>query len=145
VKIYRISVYHTLKNFGTTSFSSHKNQSGRRHKTSKNDDDRIVIIGKRNRHLTASDITSEKNQSLLMYASCIQRSQIWIHRSRGLFSITESSNVDDLCLLQTFALILNAQKWLLGGNSAIKIGLLEATFHPRYKRRSSAGSGSSPK
>jgi transposase len=53
LKISRISVYYTLKNFGPTSFSSHKNQSGRRRKTTKNDDDRIVIISKRNRHLTA--------------------------------------------------------------------------------------------
>jgi transposase len=30
LKISRISVYYTLKNFGPTSFSSHKNQSGRR-------------------------------------------------------------------------------------------------------------------
>jgi uncharacterized protein YggT (Ycf19 family) len=48
-----------------------------------------------------------------MYASCIQRSQIWIYLSRGLFPITESSNVDDFCLFKTFALILNAQKWFL--------------------------------
>jgi transcriptional antiterminator len=46
LKISRRSVYYTLKNFGATSFSSHKNQSGRRRKTTKNDDDRIVIIGK---------------------------------------------------------------------------------------------------
>jgi hypothetical protein len=58
-----------------------------------------------------------------MYASCIQKSQIWIHRSRGLFPIAELSNVDDFCLLQTFALILNASKWFLVGNSAEKIGL----------------------
>jgi transposase len=87
LKISKISVYYTLKNFGPTSFSSHKNQSGRRRKTSKNDDDRIVIISKQNRHLTASDITSEMNQSQSMYAYCICRSQIWIHRSRGLFPL----------------------------------------------------------
>jgi transposase len=39
LKISRISVYHTLKNFGTTSFLSHKNQSGRQRKPSKNDDE----------------------------------------------------------------------------------------------------------
>jgi predicted transcriptional regulator len=54
LKISRICVYYTLKNFGPTSFSSHKNQSGRRCKTIKNDDDIIVIINKRNRHQTAS-------------------------------------------------------------------------------------------
>jgi transposase len=64
LKISRISVYYTLKNFGPTSFSTHKNQSGRRSKTTKNDDDRILIISKRNHHLTASDITFEMNQSL---------------------------------------------------------------------------------
>jgi hypothetical protein len=41
LKISRISVYYTLKIFGPTSFSSHKNQSDRRRKTTKNDD-RIV-------------------------------------------------------------------------------------------------------
>jgi transposase len=66
-----ISVYYTLENLEPTSFSSHKNQSGRRRKTTKNDDDRIVIISQQNRHLTASLITSEMNQSLPMYASCI--------------------------------------------------------------------------
>jgi DNA-binding CsgD family transcriptional regulator len=30
LKISRISVYYTLRNIGPTSFSSHKNQSGRR-------------------------------------------------------------------------------------------------------------------
>jgi hypothetical protein len=45
--------------------------AGGRRKTTKLDNERIVIISKRNRHLTASDITSEMNQSLLMYASCI--------------------------------------------------------------------------
>jgi transposase len=64
LKISRISVYYTLKNFGPTSFSSHKNQSSRRRKTTKNVDDRIVIISKQNRHLTASDITLMINQSL---------------------------------------------------------------------------------
>jgi hypothetical protein len=39
LKIYRSSAYYTLKNFGLTSFSSHKNQSGRWRNTSKNDDD----------------------------------------------------------------------------------------------------------
>jgi transposase len=72
LKISRISVYYTLKNFGPTSFSSHKNQSGWPRKTTKNVDDRIVIISKQNRHLTATDITSVMNQSLPMYASCIQ-------------------------------------------------------------------------
>jgi transposase len=72
LKISRISVYFTLKNFGPTSFSPQKNQSGRRRcKTTKHDDARIVIISKHNHHLTASDITSEMNQSLPMYASCI--------------------------------------------------------------------------
>jgi hypothetical protein len=71
IKISRLSVYYTLKNFGPISFSSHKNPSGRRRQTTKNDDDIIVIISKRNRHLTASDITSEKNQSLPMYASYV--------------------------------------------------------------------------
>jgi hypothetical protein len=108
------------KNFEPTSFSSHKNQSGWRGKTTKNDVERIVIISKLNRQLTASDITLEMNQSLQMFASCIQRSQIWIHRARGLFSIAELSNVDDFCLLQTFVLILNAQKWFFVGNSAKK-------------------------
>jgi hypothetical protein len=145
LKISRISVYYTLKNFGPISFLSHKNQSGWRRKTTKNDDDRIVIKSMRNRHLTASDITSEMNQSLPMYASCIQRSQIWIHQSRGFFPIAELSNVDDFCLLQKFALILNAQEWFLVVNSAEKIGLIEATFQRRYKRRTLAGSGSSPK
>jgi transposase len=64
LKISRISIYYTLKKFGPTSFSSHKNQSGRRRKTTKNVDDRIVIISKQNRHLTASGITSVMNQSL---------------------------------------------------------------------------------
>jgi transposase len=64
LKISRITAYHTLKNFGPTSFSSHKNQSGRRCKTTKNVDDRIVIMRKQNRHLTASDITLRINQSL---------------------------------------------------------------------------------
>jgi transposase len=64
LKISRISVYYTLKNFGPTSFSSHKNQSDRQRKPTKNVDDRIVIISKLNRHLTASDITSVMNQSL---------------------------------------------------------------------------------
>jgi hypothetical protein len=85
------------------------------------------------------------NQSLPMCAFCIQRSQIWIHRSRGLFSISESSNVDDFCLLQTFALSLNTQKWFLVGNPALKIGLIEPTFHRKYKRRTLAGSGLSLK
>jgi DNA-binding transcriptional regulator GbsR (MarR family) len=71
LKVSKISVSYTLKNFGPTPFSSHKNQSGRRRKTTKNGDDRIVIISKRNRNLTASDIISEMNQSLPMYASCI--------------------------------------------------------------------------
>jgi transposase len=44
LKISSISVYYTLKSFGPTSFSSPKIQSGRRRKTTKNDDDRIVII-----------------------------------------------------------------------------------------------------
>jgi hypothetical protein len=55
-----------------------------------------------------------------MYAFCIQRSQISIHRSRGLFLIAELSNANDFCLLQAFALILNAQKWFLVGNFAEK-------------------------
>jgi hypothetical protein len=38
LKISRINVYYTQKNFGPTSFSSHKNQSDRRRKTTKNDD-----------------------------------------------------------------------------------------------------------
>jgi hypothetical protein len=115
LKLSRISVYYTLKNFGPTSYSS-QNQSVWRRKTTKNDDDRIVIISKRNRHLTASDMNEMNqnepmmNQSLPMYASCIQRSQIWTHRSRGLFPIAELPNVNDFCLLQTFALILIAQK-----------------------------------
>jgi hypothetical protein len=50
LKISRISVYFTLKNVGRTSFSSHKDQSDRRRKTTKNDEDRIVIISKQNRH-----------------------------------------------------------------------------------------------
>jgi hypothetical protein len=88
-----------------------------------------VIISKRNHHLTASDITLEINQSLPMYASCIQRSRMWIQRSRGLFPIAELSNVDDFYILQTkFSLILNAEKWFLVGNSAEKIGLIEAMF-----------------
>jgi hypothetical protein len=66
LKIFRISVFYTLKNFEPASFSSHKNQSGRRGKTTKNDDDKIVVISKRNRHLTASDMTPEMNQSLQM-------------------------------------------------------------------------------
>jgi hypothetical protein len=48
LKIYRSSVYYTLKNFGPTPFSPHKNQSSRR-KTTKNDN-RIVIKSKQNRH-----------------------------------------------------------------------------------------------
>jgi Mn-dependent DtxR family transcriptional regulator len=72
LKISRLSVYDTLKNFGPTSFSSHKSQSGLRRKTTKNDYDRIVIISKRNRHLTASNITSEMNQSLL-FVSAMKR------------------------------------------------------------------------
>jgi hypothetical protein len=64
LKISWISVYYTLKNFGPTSFSSHKNQSGRRRKTTKNVDDRILITSKQNLHLTASDITLRINQSL---------------------------------------------------------------------------------
>jgi hypothetical protein len=36
-------------------------------------------------------------------------------------------------------------KWFFVGNSAEKISLIEATFHRRYKSRTSAGSGSSPK
>jgi transposase len=90
LKISSISVYYTLKNF-ETSFSSPKNQSDRRRKTTKNDDDKIVIISKQNRHPTASDITSEMNQNLPMYASCIQRSQIWIHRCRKSL---KSSNIE---------------------------------------------------
>jgi hypothetical protein len=67
LKISRISVYYTLKNFGPTSFSSHKNQR----KTTKNDDD-ICDHKQAKSSTTASDITSEMNQSLPMYASCIQ-------------------------------------------------------------------------
>jgi predicted transcriptional regulator len=40
LKISRISVYYTLKNFGPTSFSSHKNQSGLRCKTTKTHNNR---------------------------------------------------------------------------------------------------------
>jgi hypothetical protein len=36
LKICRISVYYTLENFEPTLFSYHKNQSGRRRKTTKN-------------------------------------------------------------------------------------------------------------
>jgi hypothetical protein len=99
LKISRSSVYYTLKNIGTKSFSSHKNQSGRRHKTTKLDDEKIVIIRKRDHHLTASGITLEINESLPMYASFIPRSRIWIQRSSGLFPIAELSNVDVFLLI----------------------------------------------
>jgi hypothetical protein len=71
LKIARISVYYILKNFGNTSFSSHKNQSGRRRKTTKNDEDRIVIIIKLNRHLTDVRHHFGDEPNLPMYASCI--------------------------------------------------------------------------
>jgi hypothetical protein len=63
---------YTLKNFGPTSFSSHKN---RRRKTTKLDDEKIVIISKRNRQLTATEITSEINKSLpkTVHVSTVKR------------------------------------------------------------------------
>jgi hypothetical protein len=75
LKISRSSVYYTLKNFGPTSFSSHKNQSGRRRKTTKLDDEKIVIISKRNRQITATEFTLEINESLpkTVYVSTVKR------------------------------------------------------------------------
>jgi transposase len=75
LKISRISVYYTLKNFRPKSFSSHKKQSGRQRKTTKLDDKRIVIISKRDRQLTVSKITSEIIESLSkpVYVSTVKR------------------------------------------------------------------------
>jgi hypothetical protein len=89
LKISWWSVYYTWKTFRPTSFSSHKNQSGRRRKTTKLIN---VIISKQDHYLTASEITSEMIESLPMYASCIQRSRIWILRPRELIPIAELSN-----------------------------------------------------
>jgi hypothetical protein len=59
LKIFRSSVYYTLKNFGPTSFSSQKNQSGRRHKTTKLNENRIHLGDEREHAKTSSFIYSE--------------------------------------------------------------------------------------
>jgi DNA-binding MarR family transcriptional regulator len=58
LKISRSRVCYSLKNFGPTLFSTLKNQSDRRCKITKLDDEKIAMIRKRDHHLTTSEITS---------------------------------------------------------------------------------------
>jgi hypothetical protein len=113
LKISRSSVYYTLKNFGPKSFSSHKKQFGQLRKATKLDDKRVVIINKRDHHLTALAIIVEINESLPMYASCIPRTRIWIHWPRDIFPLPNCSMLMFFGSLQTFALILFALNWFL--------------------------------